>query len=676
VAVVLTPAVLSTGIWSALQPPRNPTALQADLQGPPATAPTDAPLVSDASVPEAAVPGAAVPDPAVPDAGVTAAAVPTAAVTPAPDTATDPRADAVAPDLSNAPGPTTVQASADPARTPATAWAEPLRARPKPAANMVLGRAPVRGPVALVTVREVGGRPVVTTVDAAARGRAGALVDQALADPGVLSVSIASTVRTLAVDPYRPQLWALDHLTAEQAWARQNGAGLIVAVVDTGVAAHPDLAGVVLNGRDYVSGGTGRIDPNGHGTHVAGLIAALAGNGIGVAGLAQGVRILPVRVLDAGGAGTDANLANGIVWAVDQGASVINLSVGSADNSPAEAAAVAYAVQRGAIVVSAGGNLRKDGNPAMYPASLPGVLGVGASTQSDRAADFSNSGSYVDVVAPGVGIISTYRTNAYQSLDGSSMACAFASAAAALVKAAAPRLTPSEVMSALQRSARDIETAGRDNLSGYGLIQPVAAIALARSMTGGSAIPPGGTGSPLQPTTLTVVSAPSRATYRTTASVTYRLTVAGSALAGAPVTLCTAVAPSTGATCLTRSTGTGGQVSASVVVSGHLTLSARYAGAARAAASVARPVLVEALPQVGITAGTRSLVLTVAPTASGTVIRVQRLSGSTWTTVTSRAAPSSGQLTVTGLVSGGTYRVAIPATDRTIAATTSVVTVR
>jgi type VII secretion-associated serine protease mycosin len=665
VAVVLTPALLSTGIWSALQPPRTPTTLQADIQGPPATAPTDAPLAPDT----------AVPDTEVPDVGATAAAAPTAVVTPAPAAAAVPQADAVTPDLPNAPDPSTVQATADPVRTSATAWAEPLKTRPKPAANVVLGRAPVRGPVSLVTVREIGGRPVVTTEDAADRGHAGALVDRALADPGVLSVSVASTVRTLAVDPYRPQLWALDHLAAEQVWARQNGAGLIVAVVDTGVATHPDLAGVVLNGRDYVSGGTGRVDPHGHGTHVAGVIAALAGNGIGVAGLAQGVRILPVRVLDGGGAGTDANVANGIVWAVDQGASVINLSVGSPDNSPAEAAAVAYAVQRGAVVVSASGNLRRDGNPAMYPASLPGVLGVGASTQSDRVAAFSNSGSYVDVVAPGVGIISTYRTNTYQSLDGSSMACAFASAAAALVKAAAPRLTPAEVMSALQRSARDIETAGRDDLSGYGLVQPLAAITLARSMTGGSAIPPGGTGSPLQPSLLTVVSAPDRATYRTTASVTYRLTVAGSAVAGAPVTMCTAVAPSTGATCLTRSTGTTGQVSASVVVGGHLTLSARYAGSARAAATVARPVLVEALPQVGIKAGARSLVLTVAPTANGTVVRVQRLSGSTWTTVTSRAAPASGKLTVTGLVSGGTYRVAIPATDRTTAATTSVVTV-
>ena len=177
-------------------------------------------------------------------------------------------------------------AAAQPATTPSVSWTEPIKASPKPEAETVLDDAPARGPVDLVTVREVDGRPVVSTVSAADLSSAEKLVDRALADPGVLTVSVASTVRALAADPYRPQQWALDRLAAEQVWARQSGAGLVVAVVDTGVAAHPDLAGVVLNGKDYISGGTGRVDPHGHGTHVAGIIAAVANNGIGIAGLA------------------------------------------------------------------------------------------------------------------------------------------------------------------------------------------------------------------------------------------------------------------------------------------------------------------------------------------------------------------------------------------------------
>ncbi len=660
-ALALTPALLSAATWSALaSSAAAPQALSALLPG------LQAPLLEQA-------PLVAVPAPDTPAAAPAPAPAAFAPATARPPEAAVPATAAALPTAEPAAVP---PAGAQPSATPVSNWTEPIKASPKPEAEAVLDDAPARGPVNLVTVREVDGRPVVSTVSAADLAGAEKLVDRALADPGVLTVSVASTVRALAADPSRPQQWALDRLAAEQVWARQNGAGTVVAVVDTGVAAHPDLAGVVLNGKDYISGGTGRVDPHGHGTHVAGIIAAVANNGIGIAGLAQGVRILPVRVLDATGAGSDATVANGIVWAADQGAAVINLSVGSPDNSPAEAAAVAYATQRGAVVVSATGNNRAGGNPVMYPAALPGVLGVGASTKEDRVAGYSGSGSYVDVAAPGTGILSTYQATAYRTQDGTSMACAYASAAAALVKAAAPRLGPAEVMNVLQRSARDLETAGRDNLSGYGLIQPVAAIALARTTAGGSAIPPGGTGSPLRATTLAVVSAPTRVNFRATATLTYRLTAGSTPLIGAVVSICTATAPSTRATCVSRSTDAKGVVSTSTVVLGHLTVSARYGGSARDAASVARPVLIQALPQATIRAGVRAVTLTVAPTATGTSVRVQRLVGSTWTTVITRAAPASGQLTVTGLVSKATYRVAIPATDRTIAATTSSVVVR
>ncbi len=557
------------------------------------------------------------------------------------------------------------------------AWAEPLRERPQPTVEEVVEEVPERGSVDLVTVRDIDDRPVVASVTVAGRANARTVVSDALADPDVLDVSVAGVVRVQgAVDPYRSAQWGMTRMSAEQVWAAQQGKGVKVAVLDTGVdGSHSDLAGVVLPGSDLVSGGNGTSDPHGHGTHVAGVIAAVANNGIGVAGLAQGARILPVRVLGADGTGTDADVARGIVWAVAAGAQVINMSVGSPDYSAAEDAAVAYAIQQGVVVVSAAGNLRKQGNPAVYPAAFPSVIGVGASDTSDRTATFSSTGPGVDLVAPGMDIVSTYPPNTYAYMDGTSMSTPFVSATAALIRAAAPNTDVAQVSAILTRTAKDLAPAGRDDASGHGLAQPVQALTLARQVATGSVVLPGSTSS-AAPSILAVTSAPSRSRYQSLARVTFRLTVSGRPLNRARVTMCVATAPRQKSRCLTRATTSSGTVSLSARALGTLTFSARYAGTATVAPTVSRPAIVGVLPRVQVRAGSRLLSLTMGPVATGARIVLQRKIGPQWRSVTSRLLPPSGRLTFTRLVRSALYRVALPETDRTVAAVSSTVRIR
>jgi type VII secretion-associated serine protease mycosin len=609
------------------------------------------------------------------------------ALAPAADVAQEPMAPPVTPETPETPPPLPA-APPPPAPAPATgvahptnstgpAWTALLTAHPRPTRTAVLERAPVFGPVRLVTVRNENGRPVAGTITVADRRQAAGVVDRALADPGMLALSTAGVVRIEAADPFRSQQWALDRLAAEQVWKTQPGRGVVIAVVDTGVdAGHPDLAGVVLPGTEIgVGTGNGQRDPNGHGTHVAGVIAAVADNGIGGAGLAQGVRILPVRVLGGTGTGSDADVANGIVWAADRGASVINLSVGATEYSPAEAAAVAYATQKGAVVVSASGNFRGKGNPVTYPAAFPNVIGVGATDADDRVAKFSSTGSYVDLVAPGVEIVSTYK-RAYSQISGTSAACPMVAATAALIRAAAPALNPAQVAAVLQGTARDVESRGADLLSGAGLVQPLAAITRAQSIARGAAVAPGPAPSRLPASALSVVSAPSRGTFRSTVKVTFRLTVRGAPLAKVAVSICRTTAPSTKAVCTAAVTDSAGRATAAIVIGGHLTVWAKYAGTARVAPSNSRPVLISALPQTRLSAGTRSLTLSLTPTAPRQRVGVQRRDGRSWSTVSSPAVPTTGRLTVTGLSRDAVYRMSVPATDRTLSAMTSAVAVR
>ncbi len=303
----------------------------------------------------------------------------------------------------------------------------------------------------------------------------------------------SAALPTLAGEPLGSQQWGLRAVNAEAAWAVTRGSGVIVAVVDSGVdATHPDLAGHVRPQIDLVADGLVG-DPDGHGTHVAGVIAA-ALNGVGSVGLAHQVTVLPVRVLDADGAGDDATVAQGIIAAVNAGARVINLSLGGDGPSSALDSAVKFAVDRGITVVAAGGNSYDQGNPVEYPAALPGVLAVSSIGTDGASSSFANTGWYIDLTAPGEDIVSTIPGGRWAVGDGTSMAAPFVSAAAALVRVANPTLAKSAVDSALLSTARDDEDAdGRDDWFGYGLLQADrAALQAARA--------PGGLQAPVAPT--------------------------------------------------------------------------------------------------------------------------------------------------------------------------------
>ncbi|MCW2749991.1 MAG: hypothetical protein JWR83_1101 [Aeromicrobium sp.] len=364
-------------------------------------------------------------------------------------------------------------------------------------AESVLATALPGQPLRVVVTTRTSAAPRVVATTTTSRSQALALITAGLSKTSTIGVDMAHTVRaTVSNDPYRSQQWALNRFHAESVWKTATGAGVVVAVVDTGVrATHPDLKGHVLSGKDFVDPGTPAGDANGHGTHVAGIIAAVTGNQRGIAGLARSARILPVRVLDAKGSGTSDEVANGIIWAADHGADVINLSLGSTESDRAGQAAVAYAISKNVVVVAAAGNdgcntgLLGLGSPQpSYPAAYPGVLGVGAISSNGALASYSDCGAWVDVVAPGSGIVSTMiprpdsalgcGTSGYCSLSGTSMATPYASAAAALeIQKLSKRSKQVTVRGRLQSSADDLGASGRDDDSGYGVIDPLRLLA-------------------------------------------------------------------------------------------------------------------------------------------------------------------------------------------------------
>ncbi|MDT7573590.1 MAG: hypothetical protein QOE05_3764 [Actinomycetota bacterium] len=356
-----------------------------------------------------------------------------------------------------------------------------LPATPAAAAGNVRVTAVVRDSAGHVSLRE--GR----VADATA-GRA--LAARWRAEDDVMAAQVDRRIHvTSAPDPLAAQQWALGSLHATDVGV---ATGQVVAVVDTGVdASHPDLSGVVLPGVDCASGagctGTAGTDPNGHGTHIAGIVAAVADNGIGGAGLAQGAKVLPVRAMGADGSGWDGDAAQGVLWATDHGATVINLSIGGSEQSPVMDFAVSYALGNGVSVVVAGGNEGESGNPVEWPAATPGVIAVGAVDPRDVHAAWSSTGDHIALVAPGVGILSTLSSQApakaidpadppgYATWDGTSMAAPFVSAAVALLRHAQPTLNVAAVRKRLMDNADDLGEAGFDPVYGAGKLDIVAA---------------------------------------------------------------------------------------------------------------------------------------------------------------------------------------------------------
>jgi LPXTG-site transpeptidase (sortase) family protein len=302
--------------------------------------------------------------------------------------------------------------------------------------------------------------------------------------PGVLYAEpdyVAVMADTIPNDPGWPNQYGLMAIHAPQGWDANTGSPAVtIAIVDTGVdLSHADLAGKIVPGIDFVNGDNIPQDDNGHGTHVAGIAAAITNNAIGVAGVSWGARIMPVKVLDATGTGSIANVAAGIVWAAQNGAEVINISLGCGLLScptPPQALldAVNYAYGEGATLVAAAGNLGT--NFVYYPARFPHVIAVAATDQVNNHWTLSNYGPEVDVSAPGVQIYSTFRGNIYRYLDGTSMSTAFVSGLAAILRGLPTYSSPDQIAEKLGNSALDLGAPGRDDLYGFGLIQVDAAI--------------------------------------------------------------------------------------------------------------------------------------------------------------------------------------------------------
>lgn len=302
-------------------------------------------------------------------------------------------------------------------------------------------------------------------------------------DDATSAVGIAGRVEVTTNDPQFAQQWAFTNLQLPTAWLQSRGAGVTVAVVDTGVdTAHPDLAANLVPGVDVIGSRVSSImsDPNGHGTHVSGTIAAVTDNAIGVAGVAPLAKVMPVRVLDADGSGYTSDVAEGIAYAADHGAGVVNLSLGGSSDDPVLRQAVTYAQSRDVLVVAAAGNSRTSGNATNYPAAIPSVTAVAATASTNVDASFSNFGSYVDIAAPGVSIRSTIPDSSYASWSGTSMATPHVAAVAALVRSQQPALDQGQLGALLTSTATDLKTTGWDPYTGFGLVNPVAALAIAQ----------------------------------------------------------------------------------------------------------------------------------------------------------------------------------------------------
>ncbi|MDD5298371.1 MAG: S8 family serine peptidase, partial [Rhodocyclaceae bacterium] len=310
----------------------------------------------------------------------------------------------------------------------------------------------------------------------------GEFVDQQGKAPGIAIVEpnfIATTLGASTSSPndtLLPSQWALAMIQANKAWEVTSGSpDVVVAVLDTGVAlAHPDLRNKLVPGINILDVSKDTSDDNGHGTHVSGIISAEANNGLGIAGIAWGSPIMPVKVMGASGEGRYSDVADGIVWAVDHGARILNLSLGGYSYSQTLADAVAYAQYKNTTIVAAVGN---DGNAnPIYPAALPNVLGVAATDENDAAWRQSNRGGAVRLSAPGTNILSTTLTGAYSAASGTSVAAAHVSGVAALVLSANSALNASQLQDILFRTADDLGDTGLDPVFGHGRVNAARAV--------------------------------------------------------------------------------------------------------------------------------------------------------------------------------------------------------
>jgi serine protease len=541
-------------------------------------------------------------------------------------------------------------------------------------------------PVRVVsTTRDHTGRPVVTVHTATDKTQATTLVEKAQKARNALGVEVDAKITATTVpsgsDPYRTKQWEFTRLHIATAWQSTTGAGVTVAVLDTGVdATQPDLAGQVLPGFDAIAGGgSADSDPNGHGTHVAGVIAADTGNNIGISAIAPNSKILPVRVLGPNGEGYMSAAASGIVYAADNGAQVINMSFDSPAQVDAVSTAIAYARSKGVVVVAAAGNDRKAGSPVSYPAATDGVIAVAATDQAEHVATFSTAGSYVDLAAPGTDILSTWPGGKFVTMSGTSMAAPHVAAIAALLLAKDPTLTPDLVERVMEQSALDRGPTGRDDDYGYGRVDATAALTLLTdlpSVTSTATPTPTPTASKARTVartrpTIKVAQARQNAAYGDTATTTFTVSALNKPWAQQPVQVCVAPAGTT-YTCTADTTSDTGTVTVLQNVS------STYAVKIVTTASDTADAITS--PVVTVTAAIRVTVASAAPGSlevtltgvAGQTVQVQRRVGTRWTLAA--AYPAETDHVLTGLTTGS-YRVIVPMTPALLGATSATVAV-
>ena len=285
-------------------------------------------------------------------------------------------------------------------------------------------------------------------------------------------------------DPYYKTIqWHHSSIDTPGAWAINTGSNnIIIAIVDTGIdLSHPDLSSKILPGYNFFANNNNPIDENGHGTAVSGTAAALTNNGIGVAGVSWNSKILPVRISDPTGSATYSAMAQGIIYAADNGARVINISFGGASSSTTLQDAINYAWSKNAVIVAAAGNDSGNGyrGPVSFPAACDHVLGISAIQLGDTLASFSNYGKEIDLAAPGDNIYTTYATNmgaAYKDMSGTSFSSPIVAGVAALILSKNPKLTNTDVVNILENNTNDLGSAGFDTSFGYGKVNAYKAL--------------------------------------------------------------------------------------------------------------------------------------------------------------------------------------------------------
>jgi hypothetical protein len=284
-----------------------------------------------------------------------------------------------------------------------------------------------------------------------------------------------------ANDPYFGSAWHLSKIQAPTAWDSSGGAGVTVAVMDSGVdASHPDLAGQLVSGWNFYDNNSNTADVYGHGTKVAGTVAAATNNAVGVASVAGGARIMPIRVTDTSGYGSWSAIASGLTWAADNGARVANLSFYGVETSSSARSAAQYMKNKGGLVVTSAGNYGVE--ETITPSDT--MITVSATDSGDAKTSWSSYGSFVELAAPGAGIWSTTNGGGYASVSGTSFSSPVTAGVVALIMAANPALGATDVQNLLYSKADDLGSSGWDKYYGYGRVNAAAAVQAAKTAVG------------------------------------------------------------------------------------------------------------------------------------------------------------------------------------------------